>query len=76
MKSNIIIIVFSALLFGLTSCGGRGSNHKGIHTHEDSSVHGDHATGQVAPKQENFKVEADTTAVKANSVKHDHSHNH
>lgn len=76
MKSKIIIIVFSALLFGLMACGGRNSNKQGTHTHEDGSVHGDHATEQAAPKQESFKAEADSTTVKADSVKHDHDHDH
>lgn len=75
MKSKIIIIVFSALLFGLTSCGGRSSNNQNTHTHEDGSVHGDHATEQATPKQESFKTEADTT-LKADTVKHNHDHDH
>ena len=76
MKSKIKIIVFSAILFGLISCGGRNSNKNNTHTHEDGSVHENHATEQVIPQQESFKVEADSTAVETDTVKHDHSHNH
>ena len=80
MKSKVIIIVFSVILFGLTSCGNRRSNNQDTHNHEhgavhnhnththaDGTVHSDHAPEHDTPQQESFKVEADT-------VKHDHSH--
>jgi len=67
MKSKVILIVFSAIFFGLTSCG-RGSNKKQnehshehrtehTHTHADGTVHSDHAPEHDAPQQESFKVE-------------------
>ncbi|WP_313380485.1 hypothetical protein [Proteiniphilum saccharofermentans] len=76
MKSKINIIIFSAILFGLTACAGGNSNKQGTHTHDDGSVHEDHATEQAAPKQESFKVEADSITLEADSAKHDHDHDH
>jgi ABC-type nickel/cobalt efflux system permease component RcnA len=63
MKSKFIILVFSAILFCLTSCGSRSHSHDhenctehdhNTHTHADGTVHSDHP-----PEQESFKVEAD-----------------
>ena len=82
MKVKIIIFVFSVILWGVTSCGGRSANNShsrenhaehnhNTHIHADGTVHSDHA-----PEQESFKVEADSAAVKADTVKHDHDHDH
>lgn len=62
---------------GLTSCGGSTKKDSaGTHTHEDGSVHHDHAaeTGKPA-EQESFSVEADSLATTAGEA-HDHSHEH
>jgi hypothetical protein len=74
MKSKFFSIVFSVLLLSLISCGGRSTNNQNTHTHEDGSVHENHATEQPAPKQESFKVETDNVTHKVDSVQHDHSH--
>ncbi len=73
MKSfkSIIIAVFSVLFLGLTSCGG-GTKKQNTHTHEDGSVHDDHAADPAKPAQETFKVEADTTAAKKDSLNQKH----
>ncbi|MDR2804570.1 MAG: hypothetical protein LBB85_02860 [Dysgonamonadaceae bacterium] len=40
-------------------------------------MHENHATEQPAPKQESFKVEADSVTLKVDSPKHDHGdHEH
>ena len=74
MKTNIIIIVLLAALFSLSSCGGRSSNNQNTHTHSSDCAH-EHqtSTGQQAPAQESFKVEADTT-IKADSAPQPHNH--
>jgi hypothetical protein len=84
MKSKIIIIVFSAILYCLTSCGSRSANN---HAHENGAAHSPnthvHADGTVhegathsdsentMPVQESFKVEADSSA-----INHNHGHSH
>ena len=70
MKSKIIIIVFSAVVLGLTACSGKSSKNQDAHNPETCT---DHVHEQVAPKQESFKVEADSSTVEQNHT-HDHSH--
>lgn len=72
MKTILPVLALTISLF-LTSCGG--SHTHGTHTHDDGSVHEDHAIADsvVAPGQESFKVEADSiTPVEV----HDHEHDH
>jgi hypothetical protein len=73
----ITAVLFSALfLFSLTSCGGGSKkNSNGMHTHDDGSVHGNHATDEASkPKeQETYKVEADSTTTTTNPA-HEHDH--
>jgi len=67
MKTKIIIIVFSAILFCLTSCDSCSKKTQQTHNHENCSGH-DHGTksqsdctdsSKQATEQESFKVEAD-----------------
>ena len=78
MKSKFIIIVFSVLSLGLAACGSKSSNNKDTHNPENCTEHDHRTPEQTAPMQESFKVEADSTAVKADTVRnqpHTHSHN-
>jgi uncharacterized protein YxeA len=74
MKS-ILIIIIAVIFFGLTSCVSR-SAHNHSHDHENCTEH-DHV--HVTPNQESFKVEADSTLVKTDTVVRNqprtHSHN-
>ncbi|AZB17245.1 hypothetical protein EG352_05405 [Chryseobacterium indologenes] len=79
MRKSIIIAAFAALT--LTACNNSNKseeNHEhnadgshpkteGTHTHDDGSVHNDHEADTTV-KQEQFKVEQDSTA-----HGHDHS---
>lgn len=78
MKSikSIISALMVLLFLGLTSCGGGiKKNSDGTHTHDDGSLHQDHATEASPAEQESFKVEADSTVTTANPA-HDHDHGH
>jgi PBP1b-binding outer membrane lipoprotein LpoB len=92
MRYFIIIII--ALFFA--SCGNGASENKNAkkseHTHADGTVHvHDNCEGHAeenSPNQESFKVEADSSVVKSDSVKntksnskdccegHKHDHKH
>jgi uncharacterized lipoprotein NlpE involved in copper resistance len=80
MKSKIIIIVFLAFIFGLTSCGNRSANNQtndipaGFHRHDDGTIHADGAHEHPAPTQESFTVEADSVTTNAGAAHHGHSH--
>ena len=76
MKSKIIIIVFSAVVLGLTACSGKSSKNQDAHNHENCT---EHTHNHAAPKQESFKVEGDSIIVDADSHEncpegHDHQH--
>lgn len=63
-----VAIAFAASLFLLTSCGQKPK--EGTHTHEDGSIHDDHAADTT---QEEFNT-ADTTHHAHDSTEHGHSH--
>ena len=73
MKSKFVVIIFSAILFCITSCGGRSAKNQDSHDHENCT---DHDHSHVTPNQEGFKVEADSSAVEADTVKRVHNHAH
>ena len=78
MKYKIIIIVFSVILMGLSSCNSCTAQKQNDHNYEECTEHdhNGHSHSHVAPAQESFKVEADSAAVK-HTHDHDHSdHNH
>lgn len=75
MKSSKLVIIISISFFFLTACVGNTSKQN-THIHEDGSVHDNHATEQVTPVQESFKVEADTTLLNAETEENVHSHDH
>jgi ABC-type nickel/cobalt efflux system permease component RcnA len=57
----IFFTVATIIVLGLTACGSGNSNKQNAHTHEDGSVHGDHATEQAAPSQGTHKHEDGST---------------
>ena len=73
MKYKIIIIVFSVIFMGLTSCNSCTSQKQNDHNLEECTEHDHshdgHNHNHATPAQESFKVEADSAA-----VKHDHDH--
>lgn len=84
MKNPIILLTITALLFA--GCGNKKSSEhshdgeaahehtEGTHGHEDGSVHEDHANAK--PKQEEFKVDDDSTSQEAEEHGHDHEDGH
>ena len=78
------LAIITAITLSLSACGGRCSNNQHAHDHENCTEHNHnhnthtHADGTVhsdhAPEQESFKVEADSTTVNADTVKHNHTH--
>lgn len=78
MKLKIINIIFSGILFGLIFCGACTTKNQDGHSHEDGSECEHHTeTEQSMPKQEHFKVEADSMTAEADSIEHDHHyHSH
>jgi hypothetical protein len=76
MKKIFQAIAICGFLFA--SCGNH-SNNNATHTHDDGSVHSDHATEQARPAQESFKTNADTGTLKTDSLKkkqENHTHDH
>ncbi len=83
MKSKIVILLFAAILCGLSSCGNKSSKKQDAHTHthSDGTVHeGDDCKESAPAKQESFTVTADSTSktdtIKHNHDHHDHDHDH
>ncbi|OJV38816.1 MAG: hypothetical protein BGO33_13380 [Bacteroidia bacterium 43-41] len=72
MKSRILLAILATGLFFLTACTGKSAQN--THTHEDGTVHEEHATDQAVPQQETFKVEADTAVIERDTTQHSHSH--
>ena len=75
MKSTVIALI-TASVIGLTACGGKKSGNQNTHTHEDGSIHEDHATEQTTPVQEVFKADTVSISLNPDSVKNDHDHEH
>jgi len=74
MKKIFLAIAICGFLFA--SCGNKSNSNNGTHTHDDGSEHTDHAAEQAAPVQESFKTTADSTTVKADSLKQHEEHTH
>jgi uncharacterized lipoprotein NlpE involved in copper resistance len=70
-----LLISSALLIFVFASCN-QTTQKPGTHTHEDGSVHSDHAE-QAVPAQESFVVTPDSLTVETDSLnKHDHDHEH
>ncbi|GEM_PF-3489687 len=69
MKKLLFIFSVAGLL--LASCGGN-TQKKGVHTHEDGTVHSDdaHSHDQAKPDQESYEVKEGEEAKECNH-KHD-----
>lgn len=70
MKKIFLAIAICGFLFA--SCGNKSNSNNGTHKHDDGSVHTDHAADPAKPAQGTFKVEADTTAAKKDSLNQKH----
>ncbi len=70
MKNLCIAAI--AVLFFIASCG---KKSEGTHTHDDGSVHADHAD---TTKQEEVKIVGDSTKQESpkDTLAHGHSHDH
>jgi hypothetical protein len=68
MKKVAVAVV--AFLFLFASCGKKAED--GTHTHDDGSIHADHAD---TTQQEEFNA-SDTSAHAHDTTKHDHPHPH
>ena len=73
MKKIFLCAALTFALFPIFSCNDNAEKQPGTHTHDDGSVHEDHATDSAKPQQEEFRV-TDSTTVPADTSKKPHTH--
>jgi hypothetical protein len=74
MKKILLCAGLSFALFQFFSCNDNSQIQSGTHTHDDGSVHEDHATDSAKAQQQEFKVTDSATAPGDSTTKKPHTH--
>ena len=76
MKKVLLLGSFSILLFIFSCNNATEDTNDNAHTHEDGTVHIDHAPDTVKPAQQEFDVADTTHAGSTEEHSHADGHNH